>query len=99
MTKVVNTAKLDSRNIFSPELLQGQVALITGGSNGGMIKEIAKVFLLHGCTAVVLMSRKAEKLQAVAAELDALTTSATCVAVPGDVRSSESCENAVKTVV
>ena len=85
MQKTVDVAKLDSRKIFSPELLKGQVALITGGSNGGMIKEIAKVFLLHGCTAVVLMSRKAEKLQAVAAELDALTT-ASCLAVPGDVR-------------
>jgi len=64
-----------------------------------MIKEIAKAYLLHGCVAVVLMSRKAEKLQAVAAELDALTTTGTCVAVPGDVRSHESCESAVKTVV
>ena len=97
--KTVNVAKLDSRRIFSTELLSGQVALITGGSNGGMIKEIAKAYLLHGCQAVVLMSRKAEKLQAVATELDALNSNATCVAVPGDVRKYDSCENAVKTVV
>ena len=86
MPKTVDVTKLDSRRIFSAELLLGKVALITGGSNGGMIKETAKAFLLHGCTAVVLMSRKAEKLQAVAAELDALTSTATCLAVPGDVR-------------
>lgn len=68
-----NAAALDSRRIYSTSLLEGKVALVTGGSNGGMIKETAKAFLLHGCTAVVLMSRKAEKLQAVAAELDAIS--------------------------
>ena len=79
-------AKLDSRKIFSPELLKDQVALITGGSNGGMIKETAKSFLAHGCKAVVLMSRNAEKLSAVAAELDAISSGSTCIALPGDVR-------------
>ena len=64
--KKVDVASLDSRKIFSLELLKGQVALITGGSNGGMIKEIAKCYLIHGCAAVVLMSRNAEKLSAVA---------------------------------
>ena len=57
----------DSRKIWSPELLKGQVALVSGGSNGGMLQEMAKDFLLHGCVAVVLMSRKLDKLQAVAA--------------------------------
>ena len=99
MQKTVDVAKLDSRKIFSLELLTGKVALITGGSNGGMIKEIAKVFLIHGCAAVVLMSRKAEKLQAVASELDAISSTATCIALPGDVRKYESCEAVVKTVV
>lgn len=81
------------------ELLSGKVALITGGSNGGMIKEIAKAFLLHGCFAVVLMSRKAEKLQAVASELDAISSTGTCIALPGDVRKYESCESVVKAVI
>ena len=94
-----DTSSLDSLKIFSPELLKGQVALITGGSNGGMIKETAKVFLLHGCSAVVLMSRNAEKLGAVAAELDALRKDGTCLALPGDVRKYESCEGVVKQVM
>ena len=93
------SGKVDSRQIWSANLLQGQVALITGGSNGGMIKEIAKVFLLHGCKGVALMARKAEKLQAVASELDNLSSTGTCIAVPGDVRKYDSCENVVKTVV
>ena len=95
----VDTSALDSRKIFHPELLKGQVALITGGSNGGMIKQIAKNFLVHGCKAVALMSRKADKLQAVCTELDALTSTGTCFAVPGDVRDYDSCEKTVQAVV
>jgi NAD(P)-dependent dehydrogenase (short-subunit alcohol dehydrogenase family) len=49
--------------------MKGKVALITGGSNGGMLKEIGKAFLLHKAAAVVLMSRNAEKNGAVAQEL------------------------------
>ena len=99
MSKKVDVATLDSRKIFSLELLKGQVALITGGSNGGMIKETAKSFIVHGCKAVVLMSRNAEKLNAVAAELDAISSDSTCVAMPGDVRNYDSCEQVVKAVV
>ena len=92
-------AALDSLKIYSPELLQGKVALVTGGSNGGMIKEIAKAFLLHGCSQVVLMSRKLEKLQVHAADLDKLAPSGSCIAMQGDVRNYDSCENVVKEVV
>lgn len=87
-----------STRIFSRELLQGKVALVTGGSNGGMIKETIKAFLVHGCKAVALMSRNAEKLTAVAQELDALVPGATCVAFPGDVRKAASCEAVAKAV-
>lgn len=50
-----------SKSLFNPELLNGQVAIVTGGSRGGMLKEIAKAFLQHKAKAVVLMSRNAEK--------------------------------------
>ena len=63
-------SQLDTTKIWSRELLKGKVAFITGGSNKGMLSEIAKAFLVHGCTGVALMARKAEKLQAVVDELN-----------------------------
>ncbi|TNV76714.1 hypothetical protein FGO68_gene15574 [Halteria grandinella] len=41
-----------TKSYFSPELLKGQVAIVTGGSRGGMLKEIAQAYLQHGCKAV-----------------------------------------------
>lgn len=43
--------------------MKGKVALITGGSNGGMLKDIARAYLDHGAKAVALCSRKIDKLQ------------------------------------
>lgn len=43
--------------------------MVTGGSRGGMLKEIAKQYLVHGAKAVVLMSRNKEKNEAVAKDL------------------------------
>ena len=54
------------KSLFHPELMKGKVIIITGGSNGGMLKEIGKAYLLHQAKAVVLMSRNAEKNGAVA---------------------------------
>jgi NAD(P)-dependent dehydrogenase (short-subunit alcohol dehydrogenase family) len=31
--------------MFSPELMEGKVIIVTGGSRGGMLKEIAKQYL------------------------------------------------------
>ena len=67
--KACDTTKLDSTKIFSKELLKGKIALVTGGSNGGMLRETVKAFLEHGCNGVALMSRNGEKLSKVASEL------------------------------
>jgi len=54
--------KMESyKNLFHPELMKGKVIIITGGSRGGMLKEIGRAYLLHGAKGVVLMSRSAEK--------------------------------------
>ena len=55
--------------MFAPNLLEYKVVIMTGGSRGGMLKEIAKAFLVHKAKAVVLMSRNAEKNTNVAKEL------------------------------
>ena len=58
----VSDAEVNSKNLFHPELMKGKVALITGGSNGGMLKDIARAYLAHGAKAVALASRKIDKL-------------------------------------
>ena len=60
--KKVSDAEIDSKNIWHPELMKGKVCLITGGSNGGMLKDIARAYLVHGAKAVALASRKTDKL-------------------------------------
>lgn len=51
--------------------MQGKVCLVTGGSRGGMLKDIALQYARHGAKAVVLMSRNLEKGQAVADDINA----------------------------
>jgi len=94
----VTDAQLDSKSMYSPELMKGKVVLMTGGSNGGMISETARAFLRHGAVAVGLLARKADKLHEVAAEVSK-TTGGVCIGIPGDVRQMESCQNAVDTMV
>jgi len=73
--------------------------LITGGSNRGMLSEIAKAYLVHGAAAVGLVARKEDKLKEVCAELQAFSKTGKVVAIKGDVRDEKSCEAAVKTMV
>lgn len=84
------------KSYFHPELLKDKVAIITGGSRGGMLKEIAKAFLEHKAKAVVLMSRNAEKNGAVAKELCAFGV---CHSEPGDVRKSEDCKRVIAATI
>jgi peroxisomal 2,4-dienoyl-CoA reductase len=54
---------------FTPDLLAGRIALVTGGATG-IGKEICRVLGAHG-SAVVMASRKQEQLEAAVAELSA----------------------------
>ena len=74
--------------------MQGKVCLITGGSRGGMLKEIAKEFINHGAKAVILMSRNKEKNEQVARELGP-----NCHSEPGDVTKIDHCKQVCKNVV
>ena len=78
---------------FNKKMMTGQVALITGGSRGGMLQEIARTYLEHGAKAVILMARQKDKLEGVCRELGKFGTA---VAVSGDVRKAEDCKAAVQ---
>jgi peroxisomal 2,4-dienoyl-CoA reductase len=87
---------VDSTQIFAKEILKGQVAIVTGGSNGGMLKQTVEAFLKHSIKAVVMMSRSQEKITKVASELSQFGT---CEGFAGDVRKFEDCEKVVKYTV
>jgi 2,4-dienoyl-CoA reductase [(3E)-enoyl-CoA-producing], peroxisomal len=76
---------------FAPDLLNGQVALVTGGATG-IGKEICRVFGAHGAR-VTLASRKRENLENAVAELRAEGIEATFGVC--DVRDAE----AVRSVI
>jgi 2,4-dienoyl-CoA reductase [(3E)-enoyl-CoA-producing], peroxisomal len=78
-------------SLFNTKALKGKVALITGGSNGGMLSEIAKIYLEHGAKAVVLIARKKEKLDKVVESLQPFAQEGCeCLGMTGDVRDEES---------
>ncbi len=85
----------DAPSIFRPGLLDGQVALVTGGGTGiglGIAEELARLGA-H----VVLASRKPENLEAGVARLRAIGAQASAVAV--DVRDPERVRAMVEQVV
>lgn len=81
--------------------MRGKVCLITGGSRGGMLKDIGLQYAKLGAKAVVLMSRNQEKNQAVADDINAQikTQSPICHALSGDVSKVDDCKRVVSTVV
>eukprot|EP00356_Strombidium_inclinatum_P003492 CAMPEP_0170482730 /NCGR_PEP_ID=MMETSP0208-20121228/2618_1 /TAXON_ID=197538 /ORGANISM="Strombidium inclinatum, Strain S3" /LENGTH=294 /DNA_ID=CAMNT_0010755593 /DNA_START=4 /DNA_END=885 /DNA_ORIENTATION=+ len=83
-------------SVFSQDLYKGKVCLITGGSRGGMLKETAKQYLIHGAQAVVLMSRNKEKNDQVCQELSQFGK---CISEPGDVTKVDDCKRVVENIV
>ncbi len=77
---------------FRPDLLEGKVALVTGGGTG-ICRGITEALMRHGCDATII-SRKADVIAATARELEAATGRA-CLAVQADVRKPETIEAAI----
>jgi len=79
-------------DVFRDRLLQGKVAFITGGGSGINLR-IAERFAAQGAK-VGLMGRKQDKLDRAAEGIRAAGGEA--LAVAGDVRHYEECENALR---
>lgn len=78
--------------IYSPDLLKGQVAFITGGGSGIGLR-IAEIFMRHGCDTVIA-SRNLDKLKEAAQKLSA-ASGRRCLPLCIDVRKPESIGAAV----
>jgi peroxisomal 2,4-dienoyl-CoA reductase len=74
---------------YSPTLLSGKVAVVTGGGSG-IGKGIAEAFLLHSCT-VIIIGRSKERLEQAQKELEnKVRDGAECAIYPCDVRDYKS---------
>jgi peroxisomal 2,4-dienoyl-CoA reductase len=80
---------------FQSDLLQGRVALVTGGGTG-ICRGIALAFAAHGCD-VAITSRKMEHLEPAVAELRA--TGRRAVAAAADVRDPAAVDRAVSATI
>ena len=83
-------------SIFAKDILKGKVAFVTGGGSG-ICKGITRTLMAHGANAVIV-SRKAERLQAAATELSD-ATGQRCLPVAGDVRQPETIEAALDSTI
>jgi NAD(P)-dependent dehydrogenase (short-subunit alcohol dehydrogenase family) len=75
--------------------LTGKIAIVTG-ANSGIGEATAELFSREGAT-VVLVARRAEKLESVAARIEA--AGGTALALPADVTSVEDCRRACAVTV
>lgn len=86
----------DDRRVFAPELLEGRVALITGGGSG---IGLGIAHCLAGCGAsVAILSRNAERLEGAAQALRE-AHGGQVLTLPADVRDPEAMSAAVGGVV
>lgn len=83
-------------SIFKPNLLEGKVALITGGGSGIGFR-IAEVFMRHGCDTAIA-SRRLEKVEDSSKKLQN-ATGRTCLPISLDVRDPSKVESCVDTVI
>ena len=74
--------------------LKDQIAVVTG-ANGVLISAMAKELAKQGCK-VALLSRNADKLKNLKADIE--TAGGTAIAIAGDVTSQKSLEEAAETV-
>jgi citronellol/citronellal dehydrogenase len=81
------TPSAESQRIFAPAMMDGQVALVTGGGSGIGLATAAEVVRLGG--RVIICGRTREKLDAAAAELAALRDGDSVMAHPCDIRVAE----------
>lgn len=81
--------------MFRQDILQGRVALITGGGSG-IGFEIARQLGTHGCK-VVIFGRRKDFLEDAVKQM--AQSGVTGLAVPGDVRKGEDCQRAVHEAV
>lgn len=79
-------------SVFRDDILEGKVAFVTGGGSG-ICKGIARAYMAHGAS-VAILGRKADRLEATAAELRE-ATGRTCLPIPCDVRDPSRVEAAL----
>jgi peroxisomal 2,4-dienoyl-CoA reductase len=83
-------------SVFRSDILAGKVAFVTGGGSG-ICKGITRALMAHGADAAIV-SRKAERLEAAAAEL-AKETGQRCLPVAADVREPKTVEKALDEAI
>jgi peroxisomal 2,4-dienoyl-CoA reductase len=84
-----------SESVFRKDILNDQVALVTGGGTG-IGKEIARTLGEHGAK-LAICSRKQEVIEATAKELH--EEGLACLAIPCDVRKPDEVEHVVQGVL